>query len=443
MKRRTITARGKTLTLTEWAKITGLNPETIRSRIDHQGMTPDEALAKPAAAKFDPRKRAETAAPKPVPAMRRHTSGQAYVRWSASGRRHVRYLGVWESAEAAAAYRRFAAEWHTSAPRDETPADGVYVGHLVARYLEHCRAYYVKDGKATSEIHGQRAALRFLAPYFKLRVSELRAKHLKEIQATMSRDGADPLSGEPRVGMARTTINQNTWRIARMVRWAVGEDLAPGEVAVALESVPNLQPGRAQAEDADPVGSVSAEHLAATVPHLDPSEPRRRVLTDLIEFLERTGMRPGEALAMRADQVDRTADVWAYRAPNKNMHRAARRAPRVVWSGPRAQRVLAPYLEAAEGNALVWRMPNGKNAARTTTISRNRFAELIRRACDAAGIPRWHPHQLRHNRATEVAHLYESDEHAAAAIGDTPHVAATVYADPSDAVAKRIARATG
>ena len=32
-------------------------------------------------------------------------------------------------------------------------------------------------------------------------------------------------------GLARTTINQHTWRITRCFRWGVGEDLVPSEVA--------------------------------------------------------------------------------------------------------------------------------------------------------------------------------------------------------------------
>jgi hypothetical protein len=89
---RKITHDGKSLTLKEWAAITGLHPETIRSRIDHQGYTPAEALTSKLQTKFRGRRTAEPA-PVPCPKYKRHAKGQAYAAWRAGGRQHFTYFG--------------------------------------------------------------------------------------------------------------------------------------------------------------------------------------------------------------------------------------------------------------------------------------------------------------------------------------------------------------
>lgn len=76
-------------------------------------------------------------------------------------------------------------------------------------------------------------------------------------------------------------------------------------------------------------------------------------------------------------------------------------------------------------------------------VARSEYARLIKAACQAVGVAPWHPHQLRHNKATEVKRLYESDEAAARAIGTSEDVAARIYADPQEAVDRRIAREAG
>lgn len=48
----------------------------------------------------------------------------------------------------------------------------------------------------------------------------------------------------------------------------------------------------------------------------------------------------------------------------------------------------------------VWVFPPKGKGSVTTAVSRNAYAKFVRRACDLAGVDRWHPHQLRHNRAT-------------------------------------------
>src|SRR5438046_741186 len=96
---RKLTHDGKTLTLKEWAKITGLNVETIRSRIDHLGFSVADALTLPASEKFRPRQK-PLVGPKPCPPLKHHVGRDlACVRWQAGGKEQIRYFGKWGSPE--------------------------------------------------------------------------------------------------------------------------------------------------------------------------------------------------------------------------------------------------------------------------------------------------------------------------------------------------------
>lgn len=428
---------GETLSIKDWSRITGIHRETIRCRLDHLGMSVADAL-KPVIEKFRPRKEKSAYIPRSCPKMRLHkSSGQACSRWRSQGKQLIRYFGLWKSAEATTAYQRFAMEWATgmSGPGDE-PAERFTVSDLVERFIEHAERYYLKGGKQTSEVAGQKAALfAFNELNGERLVSEIKGPDLKQYQQALVTKG-----------LARETINKYTWRIANCFRWGVSEDLVHPDIAAKLKSVRNLQPGRTRAADNDPVLSVPLAHIEAVIPHLHSDHGRRAVLTAMVRAMIAIGCRPGELCAMSTAAIDTTGDVWCYRVGgHKNLHRAARRKPKVVWVGPKAQAILKPYIDNARADGRVWVFPSrGKNGVARTTINPAPFAEFVRLACKRAKVAKpWTPHQLRHNRATEVRNIYECDEAAAAIIGDTPAVAASVYADPTEAIARRIALASG
>jgi integrase len=56
-------------------------------------------------------------------------------------------------------------------------------------------------------------------------------------------------------------------------------------------------------------------------------------------------MRPGEAVAMRADEIDRSGEVWIYR-PLRHKTEGHDRV-RAIPIGPKAQEVLKPFLASA------------------------------------------------------------------------------------------------
>jgi integrase len=155
-----------------------------------------------------------------------------------------------------------------------------------------------------------------------------------------------------------------------------------------------------------------------------------------------TGARPGEVCAMRAGDLYLTSDpaVWEYRVrddTSKTAHHDSRPA-RIVYLGPRSRRVLAPVLERCTSpddylfrpadadaelrarKAAARRTPAYPSHSRMARTARraaagstprvfrpcytvSAYGKAIARACDAAGVDRFTPNQLRHTAATEIA----------------------------------------
>lgn len=431
---RLLTHDGRTQPLTAWSKETGIPASTIVSRLNGLGWTVARALTAPVNRRFRRAGRPRKNDDRPCPAMRRHkASGQAIAEWLRHGERHTVYLGAWGSGEARTAYRRFQTEWAAGAHRARTAGGDVFVADVVVRWLDHCERTYRKRGKATSEVHCNRVALGMVVEtYGDAEAAAFDCNRLEVVRSAMIAKG-----------WARKTINKHVARVQRCFSWAVTRGLVPASVADALRHLKPLQAGRTAAAEPKPRRPVGRGDLDKTLPHLHPNPRRRAVLEAMIRVELLTGMRPGEVCSMRPEDLDRSGREWCYRPADggKTFHLEKARK---VWIGPEAQKVLAPFLAAAEPGQPVFRFPPWWSGAAWSRISVARYRNRIRLACKAAGVPVWTPHRLRHTRATELMRVYEDDEKVAAAIGDTAEVARQVYVeDPGDAVAKRIARETG
>jgi integrase len=222
-------------------------------------------------------------------------------------------------------------------------------------------------------------------------------------------------------GWSRGQINSAVGCIKRMFKWAVAEELIPAEVYHGLAAVEGLRKGRSEARETRPVRPVADEHVEAVLPYLTP--PVRA----MVQVQRLSGMRPGEVILLRPCDVDRSRGAtWVYRPEShKTEHHGA---VRVVFLGPRAQAVLAPFLDRdpwaycfSPREALA-DLRARQRAARKTKVqpsqkdrrkraprqapgdhySTDTYGNAVERACVKAGVPPWHPHQLRHSAATEV-----------------------------------------
>jgi len=323
---------------------------------------------------------------------------------------------------------------------------------VIAAYIAYAEKYYLKNGKPTSELDCIKGSLRELRQlYGRIPAAHLTPKKLKTVRERMIARG-----------LARTTINKQVNRIKRFYRWAAEEELVSGDISHALDAVKGLRKGRGGAHEAPPVLPVSDDHIAAVRPHVSPT------IWAAIQVQRYSGMRSGELLAMRPCDVDRSGpDVWYY-SPSSHKTEACG-SIRIVVLGPKAQAVLLPLLERTAPFKYLFdahesemernmvrrderRSPMTPSQARRNSrpkqyngnacYRQDSYRIAIRRACEEAGIPVWHPHRLRHTYGTITRKIFGA-EAARAGLGHKHLKTTEIYAEVNTELAAHVARETG
>ena len=150
-------------------------------------------------------------------------------------------------------------------PARPAPADpdaGPTIDELIVAYWDrHVAAYYVKDGRPTSEQDNIRQALRFVRRlYGQTPAEDFGPLALKAVRQAMIE-----------AGRCRKLINKDVNRIRRHVPLGRrGGAAAPATLYQALRAVQGLRKGRSEAKERPPVGLVSEAVVKATLPHLSP-----------------------------------------------------------------------------------------------------------------------------------------------------------------------------
>jgi integrase len=389
-----------------------------------------------------------------LPKYRLHKgSGQAVV--TLSGRDF--YLGPYHSSTSRTEYDRLTAEWLAHGRR--TPGHRGYAGdlsvnELLAAYWQYAQSYYVKGGEPTSELSYIRVALHYLRGlYGQTPVAELGPLALKAVRQCMIDSD-----------VSRGVINGCVGRIKRVFKWGVANELMPPDVHHGLAAVDGLREGRSEARETEPIRPVPDAHVDAVKP------PVSRQVWAIIELQRLTGMRPGEVILMRACDLDMSGSLWTYTpTTHKTIHHGH---ARIIDLGPKAQQSIRPFLthdllaflfSPAEAEA---ERSAAKHALRRTTmtpsalrrweLARRRrrrrppgdryttasYRRAIQRACRGAGVPEWHPHQLRHTFATRVRRDFGL-EAARLMLGHSSMVVTQVYAEQDRQAASQIAAKVG
>jgi integrase len=353
-----------------------------------------------------------------IPSLRHHKpSGRAVVTLNGKDI----YLGPWDSGEAQEAYDRKVQEWLTRNRRPEVTEEEkplLSVSQVLVRFLDHAESYYVRDGKPTSELGNLKRVIRTVRElYGRTPAPEFGPKALKACRNVFVEQG-----------LVRNGVNANVQRIKRMFRWAVEEELVPGGVIHGLDAVRGLRRGRTEAKEGKKVLPVQEDHVDAILPHVSGA------VCAMVRLQLATGMRPGEVVLMRRCDIDQSEETWTYRpAQHKTEHHGH---DRVVYLGPKAREILAPFLEREETANLFSprEAEEARNAkrkvarvtpmtpshrARTRREGRarawrerydvNTYRRAIQRGCEKAGIATWHPHQLRHNFATRLRRDHDAE----------------------------------
>jgi integrase len=413
-----------------------------------------------------------------IPSYRLHKpSGQAVV--TIDGRDH--YLGPHNTPQSRQAYDRTVGEWLSHGRAMPTPERGesLTVWQLFDLYRRHAESYYRRpDGSPTCMVGNVNRTLnRAASLYGDTDAASFGPIALSTCIDKMIRDG-----------LGRSTCNHEIKILKQAFRWATTKELIPPSVTHGLSAVSGLRRGRSGAREPRKVLPVPDDAITAVQPYV--SDP----VWALIQLQLATAARPGELVALRPVDIDRSGEVWtAAPADHKTAHHGHERR---VYFGPRAQAALAPLLIGRADNAYLFspaeaveRWLADKHAARKTPLScgnrpgSNRspnpkrppgehytvdsYRRAIARGCDRA-FPhpsldgrsaenlnprklnelltwqrehRWTPHRLRHNAATRLRQAF-GIETARAVLGHRAPSTTEIYAElDHERVRDAIARA--
>lgn len=398
-----------------------------------------------------------------VPAYRQRGGyTQAIVTLTDSETRQPRdyWLGEFDQPESRERYHRVIAEWERRGRRlppadfDAPPvrrANEIAIVEVIREYWRWAADYY--RPKHAQALDGALAILRQF--YGRTAAIDFGPKKLRLLRDHMIRG-----DGSRRMPWSRKYINSQVQRIRHMFKWAAGHELVPVAVHQSLCTLEPLRRGRCDAREGKKVVPVPEHLLSAVLPNLT------RPVAALVRLQRLTGARAGELLGMRPCDIemDDKLGVWTYK-PEEHKN-AYREHERVIYFGPQAQEVIRSFLHdratnaflfspaesdverrlklhaqrttpAGQGNGLGTNRranPRRKPGERFTTSTYHR---AIQYACDRTFLPpqhltkrdgetvdarrdrleaeelwdelvawrkthRFHPHQLRHNAATEL-----------------------------------------
>jgi integrase len=396
-----------------------------------------------------------------TPKLCRHkATSQGYV--TLNGREH--YLGIWSRDQkkpplaVRIAYDELMGRWLAGGRKLPDPtADGPQVrsvNAVIEAFLNYATGHYKpkRGGPTSSEVESIKQMCGVVAEAFgRVPVTEFGPLALKDVRARMiARD------------WSRTYTNHQVNRLKRMFRWAAAEEMIPATVVHGLSAVGAIRRGSPGVRETEPVKPVPDEWIAAALPFMS------RQVAALVRLQVLTGARPGEAVLMRACDIDRTGRVWVFTPEShKTEHHGKGRE---VYIGPKAQELLGPWLEGRAADAYLFSPHEaeaerraGQRAARKSKVQpsqRNRkkadpqkkvgacyttdsYRRAIEYACkvadrtarDAAGeaeqkvyVPKWSPHRLRHNAATALRREF-GIELAQLALGHSTLTTTLIYAE--------------
>ena len=400
------------------------------------------------------------------PKFRLHkASGQGFV--EIEGHRH--YLGRYDLPATHEKYHRFIAEWIANGYKLPVPSEDITVVELLAVFFDYAENYYGPQGNEISTFRMVLSIVKDL--YGTSRAADFGPRALRTVRNEMVNRG-----------WCRNTVNRSVLRVKQVFRWAVAQELIEPSVYEALRAISGLRQGRTKARESEPVKPVPEAHIKAIKPHVS------KQVWAIIQLQRLTAARQGELVRMRAIDIDMSGDVWLYQpASHKTAHHGHERT---IFLGPQAQKIVAPFLAGRPVDAYLFSPAEADaehraelHARRKTPLgygnrpgtnrkrhparkpgdhySPNSYRRAIQRACDAAFPPpeplrrradeaetgyrerlttkdkteieewrrthRWHPHQLRHNAATEIRRQF-GIETARVLLGHRSPLVTEIYA---------------
>ncbi len=390
-----------------------------------------------------------------IPERKVHkASGHDRVRWN----KEEYWFGKHGSQESDDRYKAWVAELLAGNPDPPSrPRQLLEVDELAGRFLDMAKRRYSRG-----EYHNLRQAIgALLKKHGDTRVDNFGPKALIEVREAMAT-----------AGWPRPRINEQINRVRRIFRWGVSQELVHVHTSLALRELLPIRKGEKVGDvvppESTPVKPAKASQIEQILPELVPQ------LVDMLQLHAIVGMRPGDLVIMRPGDIDRSDDVWVYRpASHKNEWRGQHLAYAI---GPRAQKILAPYLENRKPHVPCFQpavtrkqrqeIVHAKRKTKRTNQATKRlikrpmkikdhyttqsYGRAIRRAAerltkdDREAFLALHfaPNRLRHTKATELRASH-GIEAARVALGHSNISTTLIYAEADLAKAKAIALESG
>ena len=194
--------------------------------------------------------------------------------------------------------------------------------------------------------------------------------------------------------------------------------------------VKHLQAGRTSAVNPADVELVTEAVVQKTLPHLSP------MVQDMVKVQRYICGRPQDVFNMRLCDIDMSSKIWKY-TPFKHKTKKLGKI-RELPVGPRAQRILKPYIKRCKDNPeqFIFITPRGKQ------YTGQYYNQAIAAACKKAGIAKWAPNQLRHAGGTAVRDKFGLDC-AQVMLGHSKVRTTELYAKVAYEKAERVAEKLG
>lgn len=220
-------------------------------------------------------------------------------------------------------------------------------------------------------------------------------------------------------GLSVSTINKYHNYILQMFQWASIMDYLNPSIWHALKAVPKLKPLRSPAKDPKKVEPVDRKHVDAIQPLVS------NTVWNIIQMQLFTGMRSGEVLSMTLRQINDNVYI-----PQQHKNKWRGHA-RTIYLGPKARALLDGLIAGLDPDQRIF-----------TGYTNESYGRAIKRACLKAGVPHWHPHQLRHLAGTEVRDKLGLDA-AQAFLGHASAKTSEIYAKIKDDLRKKSSEELG
>ncbi|CAB5195113.1 XerC Integrase [uncultured Caudovirales phage] len=308
-------------------------------------------------------------APNPHPRYCLHSSGRARIYFA----KNYRLLpGVYNSPESWQAFHELCEVITATGefPPPESERKPLTCEELGHKFLAWAVDYYEGEGSREA-VNLSYAVQAMIDLWGSMLANKFGPPHLKAVRKALIKRG-----------QVRTTVNRRATQIVGVFQWAVEEGLLHPEVWQTLKSVKRIAPGREGAVDNPKIQPVTATQLELTLAEL-PIHLQRALRVQAL-----TGMRSGELLTMRPQDVTMEGEHWIYRLKK---HKTLRHVGEtyVVIPRPAVEILTECFPTTFADRWFRWGVGWQRKAVST--------------AAARAGVPAWHPHQLRHNLATEIA----------------------------------------